>query len=105
MLSHFLAPPGVQNVALLRRSFVRLALIAVASAAPAANGADLREGAVYLMTNQPVNHIVAFLGQPDGTLRRVGRFATGGKGDPVAQGADPPTDPLASQGSLAMTAD
>jgi 6-phosphogluconolactonase (cycloisomerase 2 family) len=36
-------------------------------------------------------------------LTPAGEFATGGAGDPVPQGTDPATDPLASQGALILS--
>jgi 6-phosphogluconolactonase (cycloisomerase 2 family) len=78
-----------------------LALVALCAASPdAAEARALRAGAVFVLTNQPTNEVVAFARAQDGTLTRVGAFATGGAGDPVPQGQDPPTDPLASQGAL-----
>jgi 6-phosphogluconolactonase len=63
---------------------------------------NLRAGAVYVLTNQISNSIAVFERNPDGTLTPAGVFSTGGAGDPVAQPGDPPTDPLASQGSLIL---
>lgn len=65
-----------------------VALGAGASVAQASDGdrdtrpaLDLREGAVYTMTNaRSGNEVVAFARRPDGTLARVGAFATGGTG-------------------------
>ena len=37
-----------------------------------------------------------------GQLTPAGEFSTGGAGDPVPQGTDPATDPLASQGALIL---
>jgi 6-phosphogluconolactonase len=82
-----------------------LVAIALAIAAATTQASDLRDGAVFSMTNQNVNAVIAFHRAPNGTLTRAGRFLTGGRGDPVAQGADPPTDPLASQGSLVLSDD
>ncbi|MBB5132305.1 6-phosphogluconolactonase (cycloisomerase 2 family) [Thermocatellispora tengchongensis] len=46
-----------------------------------AGDADLREGAVFLQSNDPVaNEVVAFAREADGTLSEVGRYATGGQG-------------------------
>src|SRR5829696_1839778 len=80
-------------------------LAAVAAAlGPAATSADnLKAGAVFVMTNQAVNAVAAFNRAPDGTLTPAGTFSTGGRGDPVAQPGDPPTDPLASQGALILS--
>src|SRR5215208_2491343 len=83
-------------------------LLAISTAAlrPAATSADnLKAGAVYVMTNQVNNAVAAFNRAPDGSLTPAGVFTTGGAGDPVAQPGDPPTDPLASQGSLLLNED
>lgn len=74
-------------------------------AASAAPTVDLRNGAVYLMTNQFNNAVLAYYRGPNGALTRVGRFATGGHGNPVPQGIDPGVNPLASQGSLVLSKD
>src|SRR5215208_4947678 len=83
-------------------------LLAISTAAlrPAATSADnLKAGAVYVMTNQVENAVATFNRAPDGSLTPAGVFSTGGAGDPVAQPGDPPTDPLASQGSLLLSED
>jgi 6-phosphogluconolactonase len=83
-----------------------LALTAVLStAALTASASDLRRGAVYLMTNQTNNAVIAYERLHNGTLRRVGRFSTGGAGnpEPVPDSGDPPIDPLASQDSLVLS--
>src|SRR5215207_3140636 len=85
---------------------VACVLLAAGTAAlkPAATSADnLKAGAVYVMTNQAANAVAAFNCAPDGSLTPAGVFPTGGSGDPVAQPGDPPTDPLASQGSLILS--
>ena len=74
-------------------------------AAAMAHASDLRDGAVYLMTNQATNAVIAYERADNGTLTRVANFATGGSGNPAPEGTDPPTDPLASQGSLVLTHD
>ncbi len=66
-------------------------------------GVNLKSGAVYVLTNQVNNAVAAFDRAPDGTLTSAGTFLTGGAGNPVAQPGDPPTDPLASQGSLILS--
>jgi 6-phosphogluconolactonase len=65
---------------------------------------NFRAGAVYVLTNQVDNEIVVFSRSADGTLTSAGTFFTGGTGDPVPILPDPPTDPLASQGALIMSA-
>ena len=57
-------------------------------------------GAVYVLTNQVENAVAVFRLNSHGTLSPAGEFPTGGAGDPVPQGTDPATDPLASQGAL-----
>ena len=64
---------------------------------------NLRAGAVYVLTNQVNNEVAAFRRTAKGKLTLAGMFPTGGAGDPVPQGTDPATDPLASQGALIMS--
>jgi 6-phosphogluconolactonase len=85
--------------------FLKVLAVILCAAATSAAAVDLTQGAVYLMTNQANNAILAFERAPNGSLTRVGRFLTGGRGNPVAQGIDPPADPLASQGSLVLSDD
>src|SRR5438876_3297750 len=61
---------------------------------------NFQAGAVYVLTNQVENAVAAFRRTADGTLPPAGEFRTGGAGDPIPQGTDPATDPLASQGAL-----
>jgi 6-phosphogluconolactonase (cycloisomerase 2 family) len=63
---------------------------------------SFRAGAVYVLTNQLDNAVAVFRRSADGTLTAAGEFSTGGAGDPVPQGTDPATDPLASQGALVL---
>ena len=63
---------------------------------------NLHAGAVYVMTNQVENAVAVFRRSPTGMLTSAGEFPTGGAGDPVPQGTDPATDPLASQGALIL---
>jgi len=57
-------------------------------------------GAVFVMTNSVTkNEVIAYQRAADGTLRQVGRFATGGRGS----GGN--NDPLESQGSLTLSQD
>src|SRR2546423_13975307 len=62
-------------------------------------------GAVYVLTNQVENAVAVFTRTAFGTLTPAGEFSTGGAGDPVPQGTDPATDPLASQGALVLGED
>jgi 6-phosphogluconolactonase len=61
---------------------------------------NLKAGGVYVLTNQVANAVAAFRRNAKGMLTPAGEFLTGGAGDPVPQGTDPATDPLASQGAL-----
>jgi 6-phosphogluconolactonase (cycloisomerase 2 family) len=54
-------------------------------------------GAVYVQTNEPDNHVIAFVRGSDGVLAEGGRHATGGKGDGMPH--------LTSQGSVVLTED
>jgi 6-phosphogluconolactonase len=63
---------------------------------------NFQAGAVYVLTNQVENAVAVFRRAADGTLTPAGEFSTGGAGDPVPQGTDPATDPLASQGALIL---
>jgi 6-phosphogluconolactonase (cycloisomerase 2 family) len=83
-------------------SFLMLATLSTtAFAAPKPK--NLRAGGVYVLTNQVVNEVAAFRRTAKGMLTLAGTFPTGGAGDPVPQGMDPATDPLASQGALIMS--
>jgi hypothetical protein len=85
----------------LRRSV--LPFFASLLASSAAFAVDLLDGAVYVMTNQPTNGIVIYDRLGNGTLQRVGQVGTGGQGDPFRPGTTTlATDPLASQGALAI---
>src|SRR5262245_15087586 len=87
-------------------SILALTLLAGVVSTPAlATDGDLRTGAVFVMTNQLDNEVIAYDRNADGTLVEVGRFSTGGRGNPVPRGTDPATDPLASQGSLICSED
>jgi len=76
-----------RNFALLAAMFV-LAILGVVtlnrnttSAQTTAQGNDnLKNGAVYVQTDELVNQVVAYYRQPDGTLIEAGRFPTGGDG-------------------------
>ncbi len=61
------------------------------------NGSMERSGAVYVQTNEPDNHVIAFARGSDGGLMEQGRYATGGKGDGMPH--------LTSQGSVILTGD
>jgi len=63
---------------------------------------NFQAGAVYVLTNQVDNTVAVFSHDAFGTLTPAGEFSTGGAGDPVPQGTDPATDPLASQGALIL---
>jgi 6-phosphogluconolactonase (cycloisomerase 2 family) len=55
------------------------------------------DGAVYVQTNEEENQVVAFARAADGTLRELGRYATGGAGDGRPH--------LTSQGSVVLSDD
>jgi 6-phosphogluconolactonase len=57
----------------------------------------MMDGAVYVQTNEPENRVVAFARAADGTLRELGRYATGGAGDGRPH--------LTSQGSVVLSGD
>ena len=81
-------------------------LLAAAISTPAlATDGDLRTGAVFVMTNQTDNEVIAYDRNADGSLVEVGRFLTGGRGNVFPDGTDPATNPLASQGSLIVSQD
>jgi 6-phosphogluconolactonase len=83
-----------------------LALLGTTMLNPITTSAEnFKNGAVYVMTNQAANAITVFEREQDGALSLADSFPTGGSGDPVAQPGDPPTDPLASQGSLILSED
>lgn len=63
---------------------------------------NFKVGAVYVLTNQVDNQVAVFRRTAKGMLTFADMFPTGGAGDPVPQGMDPATDPLASQGALIM---
>src|SRR5205809_5375973 len=63
---------------------------------------NFQAGAVYVLTNQTENAVAVFSRTAFGTLAPAGEFLTDGAGDPVPQGTDPATDPLASQGALIL---
>jgi 6-phosphogluconolactonase (cycloisomerase 2 family) len=63
---------------------------------------NFQAGAVYVLTNQVDNMVAVFSRDAFGMLTPAGEFSTGGAGDPVPQGTDPATDPLASQGALIL---
>jgi len=64
---------------------------------------NLHAGAVYVLTNQTSNTVVAFRRNARGMLTPAGEFPTGGAGNPVPRPPDPSSDPLASQGALIMS--
>ena len=76
----------------------------MATPRPATTSAiNMKSGAVYVLTNQVSNAVVAFDRAPDGTLTPAGVFSTGGAGNPIPPPGDPPADPLASQGALILS--
>jgi 6-phosphogluconolactonase len=89
-------------------SFLMLTVFSTATFAQGPKPKNFRAGAVYVLTNQVNNEVAVFRrtkkGTAKGTLTFADAFPTGGAGDPVPQGTDPATDPLASQGALIMSA-
>jgi 6-phosphogluconolactonase len=92
-------------------SFLMMATLSTATAQrpiptprerPTPHPRNFQSGAVYVLTNQVNNAVAVFNRAADGTLTPAGEFSTGGAGDPVPQGTDPATDPLASQGALIL---
>src|SRR5688572_6026717 len=88
-----------------RRIAATCTLLTLVTAGTTTSAQSLRAGAVYVLTNQAANSVAVFTRASDGALTPAGMFATGGGGNPVAEGADPPTDPLASQGALILSDD
>src|SRR5215207_9610647 len=63
--------------------------------------AQLGDGSVHFMTNQPTNEVVSFSRDSrTGKLTLVDTEPTQGIGNPIPIEPDPSVDPLASQGSL-----
>ncbi|PYL61897.1 MAG: hypothetical protein DMF24_05740 [Verrucomicrobia bacterium] len=86
-------------------SFLMLASLSTAIAqrpTPTPRPRNFAAGAVYVLTNQVSNAVAVFLRTARGALTSAGEFSTGGAGNPVPQGMDPATDPLASQGALIL---
>ena len=94
----------------IRKMFVAASALGVFASVPAfGQDADSRQGdsgqggrasAVFLMTNSADrNEVIAFTRTAEGSLQESGRFASGGRGS----GGN--TDPLESQGSLALSQD
>jgi len=92
-------------------SFLILATLSTVTAArpsptprerPTPHPRNFHAGAVYVLTNQVENTVAVFNRDAHGQLTPAGEFSTGGAGDPVPQGTDPATDPLASQGALIL---
>src|SRR5437667_6540479 len=85
--------------------FLMLASLSTAIAqrpTPTPRPRNFAAGAVYVLTNQVSNAVAVFLRTARGALTSAGEFSTGGAGNPVPQGMDPATDPLASQGALIL---
>jgi len=88
--------------AVMHRAVLALVVASLFAAMPS-KAEDLRDGgvgAVFVMTNSAErNAIVSFRRNEDGSLERVRTFGTGGRGTGGV------TDPLESQGSLALSKD
>jgi 6-phosphogluconolactonase (cycloisomerase 2 family) len=96
---------GTKSIAILVCLLILATLGLAALSVSSISAQSLRSGAVYVMTNQVANAVAVFKRAPDGTLSPAGMFLTGGSGNPVPEPGDPPTDPLASQGSLILSDD
>src|SRR6266699_6611633 len=86
-------------------SFLMLGSLGTARAqrpTPTPRPRNFPAGGVYVLTNQVSNSVAVFHRTARGALTPAGEFSTGGAGDPVPQGMDPATDPLASQGALIL---
>lgn len=88
----------IKGIAIFVSFLVLATFTTTAFAAPKPK--NFRAGAVYVLTNQDNNEVAVFRRNAKGVLMLAGMFPTGGAGDPVPQGMDPATDPLASQGAL-----
>jgi 6-phosphogluconolactonase (cycloisomerase 2 family) len=76
----------------------------IGAASAVAGHSTASHGVVFVQTNEPSgNNIDVFDRGVDGRLTLAGRYATGGSGAVAAPGTQ--TDPLGSQGSLALTSD
>ena len=89
---------GTKGIAIFV-SFLMLTAFSTATFA-APKPKNFKAGAVYVLTNQVENAVAVFRRDAKGMLTSAGEFLTGGAGDPIPQGTDPETDPLASQGAL-----
>ncbi|HEX6124800.1 MAG TPA: beta-propeller fold lactonase family protein [Pyrinomonadaceae bacterium] len=86
-------------------NFILIAALAVA-AQFGPTRSNLHSGAVYVMTNQTANAVMAFSRNPrTGELTLVDTEPTQGAGDPIPIPPDPPIDPLASQGAIIVDED
>jgi 6-phosphogluconolactonase len=83
-------------------SFLMLTALSTSAFARGPKPKNFKAGAVYVLTNQVDNQVAVFRRTSKGMLTFADMFPTGGAGDPVPQGMDPATDPLASQGALIM---
>ena len=91
---------------LLAVNFILVAALTSVAQPTSTKPNNLHAGAVYVMTNQPANAVMAFTRNPrTGALNLVDTESTQGAGNPIAMPGDPPTDPLASQGSLIVDED
>jgi 6-phosphogluconolactonase len=83
-------------------SFLMLAVFSAPAFGKGPKPKNFRAGAVYVLTNQVNNEVAVFRRTSKGMLTFADAFPTGGAGNPIPQGTDPATDPLASQGALIM---
>ena len=85
-------------------SFLMLTAFSTATFGQGPKPKNFRAGAVYVLTNQVNNEVAVFRRTAKGMLTFAEAFSTGGAGNPIPQGTDPATDPLASQGALIISA-
>src|SRR5205807_2166187 len=91
---------GGKSVAKLFCMLLAVCAVALFGIMPGARLAAQSTGAVYVLSNQPVeNAVIVFHRNADGTLLPGGSFPTGGAGF----GSGP--NPLGSQGALMLSAD
>jgi 6-phosphogluconolactonase len=85
-------------------SFLMLTAFSTTTFGRGPKAKNFRAGAVYVLTNQVNNEVAVFRRTAKGMLTFAEAFPTGGAGNPIPQGTDPATDPLASQGALIISA-
>jgi len=93
----------------MKRIFIAAVLMMAAAfciQAQSRGRGNLTNGGGFVMTNQVDNAVMAFARNPgNGRLTLIDTEPTQGTGSPIAIPPDPPTDALASQGSLSIDED